>query len=209
MIDFYSWDTPNGHKIRIMLEESDLEYRVHPVNLSAGEQFAPKFLAISPNNKIPAIVDPEGPGGEPISVFESGAILLYLAEKTGRLMPKDERSRWQVLEWLMFQMSAIGPMFGQLGHFLYFTPESVPYAVERYSSEAQRLATVVDRRLEGRDFLVGDYSIADIASFPWLARHGRLGIDLDELPNLSRWLDDIAARPAVQRGLGPIVNSPS
>ena len=206
MIDFYSWDTPNGHKIRIMLEESDLKYRVHPVDLSAGEQFAPEFLAISPNNKIPAIVDSEGPGGEPISIFESGAILLYLAEKIGRLMPKDERSRWQVLEWLMFQMSAIGPMFGQLGHFLYFTPESVPYAVERYSNEAQRIAAVVDRRLEGRDYLVGGYSIADIASFPWLFRHGRLGIDLDELPNLSRWLDDIAARPAVQRGLAPIVS---
>ena len=206
MIDFYSWDTPNGHKIRIMLEESDLEYRVHPVDLSAGEQFAPEFLAISPNNKIPAIVDSEGPGGEPISIFESGAILLYLAEKIGRLMPKDERSRWQVLEWLMFQMSAVGPMFGQLGHFLYFTPESVPYAVERYSNEAQRIAAVVDRRLEGRDYLVGGYSIADIASFPWLFRHGRLGIDLDELPNLSRWLDDIAARPAVQRGLAPIVS---
>lgn len=206
MIDFYSWDTPNGHKIRIMLEESDLEYRVHPVDLSAGEQFAPEFLAISPNSKIPAIVDSKGPGGEPISIFESGAILLYLADKIGRLMPKDERSRWQVLEWLMFQMSATGPMFGQLGHFLYFTPESVPYAVERYSNEAQRIAEVVDRRLEGRDYLVGGYSIADIASFPWLVRHGRLGIDLDELPNLSRWLDDIAARPAVQRGLAPIVS---
>jgi len=204
MIDFYTWDTPNGHKIRIMLEECDLEYRVHPVNLSAAEQFAPGFLAISPNNKIPAIVDPEGPGGEPLSVFESGAILLYLAEKTGRLMPTDDRGRRQMMEWLMFQMSAIGPMFGQLGHFLYFTPESVPYAVERYSNEAQRIATVVDRRLEGRDYLVGGYSIADIASFPWLARHGRLGIDLDELPNLSRWLEAIAARPAVQRGLAPV-----
>jgi len=206
MIDFYSWDTPNGHKIRIMLEESDLEYRVHPVDLSAGEQFAPEFLAISPSSKIPAIVDSKGPGGEPISIFESGAILLYLAEKIGRLIPKDERSRWQVMEWLMFQMSATGPMLGQLGHFLYFTAESVPYAVERYSNEAQRIAEVVDRRLDGRDYLVGGYSIADIASFPWLVRHGRLGIDLDDLPNLSRWLDDIAARPAVQRGLAPIVS---
>jgi len=204
MIDFYSWDTPNGHKIRIMLEECDLGYRVHPVNLSAGEQFTPEFLAISPNNKIPAIVDPMGPGGEPISIFESGAILLYLAEKTGRLIPKDDRARWQVLEWLMFQMSAIGPIYGQLGHFLYFTPESVPYAVERYSNEAQRLAAVVDRRLAGRDFLAGEYSVADIASFPWLVRHERLGIDLEELPNLSRWLDDIAARPAVRRGLEPL-----
>jgi len=204
MIDFYTWDTPNGHKIRIMLEECGLAYEVYPVNLSLGEQFAPEFLAISPNNKIPAIVDPDGPGGEPISVFESGAILLYLAEKTGKLMPNDHRGRWQVMEWLMFQMSAIGPMLGQLGHFLYFTSVPLPYAVERYSNEAQRLATVVDGRLEGRDYLVGDYSIADVACFPWLARHERLGIDLDELPNLGRWLDTIAARPEVQRGVESI-----
>ena len=204
MIDFYTWDTPNGHKIGIMLEECGLDYNIHPVNLGQNDQFAPEFLAISPNNKIPAIVDPDGPDGAPISVFESGAILLYLAEKTGRLMPTDERERWQVLEWLMFQMSAIGPMFGQLGHFLYFTSEPVPYAVERYSDEAQRLAEVVNRRLEGRDFLTGDYSIADVACFPWLARHERLGIDLDELSNLSRWLDTIATRPAVQRGLEPV-----
>jgi GST-like protein len=204
MIDFYSWDTPNGQKIRIMLEESDLEYRVHPVDLTLGEQFSSEFLAISPNNKIPAIFDPEGPDGEPFSVFESGAILLYLAEKTGRLMPTDERGRWRVLEWLMFQMSAIGPILGQLGHFLYFTTEPAPYAVERFSNEAQRLATVIDRRLEGRDYLVGNYSIADVASFPWLARHERLGIDLDELPNLNHWLETIGARPAVKRGLEPV-----
>ena len=204
MIDFYTWDTPNGHKVRIMLEECELAYRVYPVNLKLGEQFAPEFLTISPNNKIPAIVDPDGPDGEPISVFESGAILLYLAEKTGKLMPHDERGRWQVIEWLMFQMSAVGPMLGQLGHFLYFTSESVPYAVERYSNEAQRLATVVDRRLDGRDFLAGEYSIADVANFPWLARHERLGIDLDELPNLHRWLDAIAERPATRRGLEPV-----
>jgi GST-like protein len=204
MIDFYTWDTPNGHKIRIMLEECDLEYRVHPINLSAGEQFAPEFLAISPNNKIPAIVDAEEPSGKSISIFESGAILLYLAEKTGRLMPGDDRGRWQVMEWLMFQMSAIGPMFGQLGHYLYFTPEPVPYAIERFSNEAQRLATVVDRRLEGRDFLAGDYSIADVASYPWLARHERLGIDLDELPRLTSWLDAVGSRPAVRQGLGPV-----
>ena len=201
MIDFYSWDTPNGQKIRIMLEECDLEYRVHPIDLTLGEQFSPEFLAISPNAKIPAIVDPEGPGGEPISIFESGAILLYLAEKTGRLMPTDERGRWQVMEWLMFQMSAVGPMLGQLGHFLYFTSEPVPYAVERYSDEAQRLAIVIERRLEDRGYLTGEYSIADVASFPWFARHDRLGIDLDELPNFRRWIDAIAARPAVQRGL--------
>ena len=201
MIDLYSWDTPNGQKVRIMLEECELDYRVHPVNLSLGEQFASKFVAISPNNKIPAIVDPEGPDGKSISIFESGAILLYLAEKTGRLMPTDERGRWQVMEWLMFQMSAVGPMLGQLGHFLYFTSEPVPYAVERYSDEAQRLATVIERRLEDRGYLTGEYSIADVASFPWFARHDRLGIDLDELPNFRRWIDAIAARPAVRRGL--------
>jgi len=201
MIDFYTWDTPNGHKIRIMLEECNLDYRIHPVNLGQGDQFAPEFLAISPNNKIPAIVDPDGPGGAPISIFESGAIQLYLGEKTGRLMPNDERERWQALEWLMFQMSAVGPMLGQLGHFLYFTPEPQAYSVERYSDEAQRLAEVVNRRLEDRDFLAGGYSIADVACFPWLARHERLGIDLDELPNLRRWIETITARPAVQRGL--------
>ncbi len=204
MIDFYTWDTPNGQKIRIMLEECDLDYRVHPVNLTLREQFAPEFLAISPNNKIPAIVDSSGPGGDPISIFESGAILLYLAEKTGRLMSDDERSRWQVSEWLMFQMSALGPILGQLGHFLYFTSEPVPYAVERFSDEAQRLATVVDRRLEGRHYLADDYSIADIACYSWLARHERLGIDLDDLDNLRRWLEAITARPAVQRGLEPV-----
>ena len=201
MIDFYTWDTPNGHKIRIMLEECNLDYRIHPVNLGQGDQFAPEFLAISPNNKIPAIVDPDGPGGAPISIFESGAIQLYLGEKTGRLMPNDERERWQALEWLMFQMSAVGPMLGQLGHFLYFTPEPQAYSVERYSDEAQRLAEVVNRRLEDRDFLAGGYSIADVACFPWLARHERLGIDLDELPNFRRWIETITARPAVQRGL--------
>lgn len=204
MIDFYTWNTPNGHKARIMLEECGLDYRVRPVDITAGEQHAPEFLAISPNNKIPAIVDPDGPGGGLISVFESGAILLYLAKKTGRLMPGDERLGWQVMEWLMFQMSAIGPMLGQLGHFLYNASETVPYAVERYSDEAQRLAGVIDRRLVGRNYLAGDYSVADVASFPWLARHERLGIDLDELENLRRWLAAVSARPAVQRGLEPV-----
>ena len=204
MIDLYTWDTPNGQKIRIMLEECGLPTTVHPVDLSAGKQFEANFLAISPNAKIPAIVDAEGPGGEPISIFESGAILLYLAEKTGRFIPENHRNRWMVMEWLMFQMGGIGPMFGQLGHFLYFTPESLPYAVERYSDEAQRLAGVVDRRLEDRPYLADEYSIADIAAFPWLARHERLGIDLDDLPNLRRWLTIVGERPAVQRGLRPI-----
>jgi GST-like protein len=204
MIDFYTWNTPNGEKVRIMLEECGLEYAVHPVNLAKGEQFEPDFLTISPNNRIPAIVDPEGPDGGPIPVFESGAILLYLADKTGRLLPADPRLRWQTVEWLMFQMGGIGPMLGQLSHFRNFASEPVPYAVERFSSEAHRLAAVVDRRLEGREFLAGDYSIADIASFPWLARHERLGIDLDGLGDLSRWLDTIAARPAVRRGREPV-----
>lgn len=204
MIDLYTWDTPNGQKVRIMLEECELDSTVHPIDLGAGNQFEPAFLAISPNGKIPAIVDSDGPGGEPISIFESGAILLYLAEKTGRLMPETERGRWQAMEWLMFQMGGVGPMFGQLGHFLFFTPEPLPYAVERYSDEAQRLAEVVDRRLEDRPYLADDYSLADVANFPWLARHERLGIDLDELPNLCRWLEAVGARPAVQRGLEPI-----
>jgi len=205
MIDLYTWDTPNGQKIRIMLEECGLDYTIQPIDIGARKQFEPAFLAINPNGKIPAIVDSDGPGGEPISIFESGAILLYLAEKTHRLMPSNDRSRWQVMEWLMFQMGGIGPMFGQLGHFLYFTPEPLPYAVGRYSDEAQRLAEVVDRRLDGRRFLADDYSIADVAAFPWLARHERLGIDLDELSNLRRWLKEIGARPAAQRGLEPIV----
>jgi GST-like protein len=203
MIDFYTWDTPNGHKVRIMLEECRLDYRVHPVDLGKGRQFERAFLAISPNNKIPAIVDRDGPNGEPISIFESGAVLLYLAEKTGQLLPADTRARWQAMEWLMFQMSGIGPIFGQLGHFLYFTPDPAPVAVDRFADEAQRLAAVTDRRLHGRDFLAGDYSIADIACYPWLRRHERLGIDLDELPDLRRWLDSVANRPAVKRGLAP------
>ena len=204
MIDFYTWDTPNGQKVGIMLEECGLDYTVRPVDISRDEQFTPEFLAISPNNKIPAIVDRRGPDDEPITVFESGAILLYLAEKTGRFIPADEHRRWQVVQWLMFQMGGVGPMLGQLGHFLYAAPESLPYAVERYSDEAERLAKVVDRRLAGREFLVDDYSIADIACYPWLARLGRLGVDVDELPELRRWLETMAARPAVRRGLEPV-----
>lgn len=204
MIDLYTWSSPNGLKVRIMLEECELDYAVRAIDLGRDEQHDPEFLAISPNGKIPAIVDHDGPGGEPISIFESGAILLYLADKTGRLVPTEPRGRWQVVEWLMLQMSGIGPMFGQLGHFLYSAPEPAPSAVERFSAEAQRLAGVMDRRLRGRDFLVDDYSIADIACFPFIARHERLGIDLDELPELERWLSAIAARPAVQRAMSPI-----
>jgi GST-like protein len=204
MIDFYTWDTPNGQKDRIMLEECGLEYRVRPIDLSKGEQFRPEFRRISPNNKIPAIVDPEGPGGSPMPLFESGAILLYLAEKTGLLMPTDERRRWRALEWLMLQTGGVGPIFGQVAHFLYAAPEPLAYAVERFCDEAQRLAEVMDRRLGDRDYLAGEFSIADVACYPWLARWQRLGIDLDELPNLTRWLDAVSSRPAVKRGLEPI-----
>jgi len=204
MIDLYTWRSPNGDKVRIMLEECELDYSVRTIDLGRDEQRDPDFLAISPNGKIPAIVDHDGPGGGPISIFESGAILLYLADMTGRLMPTEPRRRWQVVEWLMLQMSGIGPMFGQLGHFLYSAPEPAPTAVERFSTEVQRLASVLDRRLQGRDFLVDDYSIADIACFPFIARHERFGIDLDELPELGRWLDAIAARPAVRRAVSAI-----
>ncbi|MEE4272934.1 MAG: glutathione S-transferase N-terminal domain-containing protein [Thermoanaerobaculales bacterium] len=203
MIDLYTWDTPNGDKARIMLEECGIDYTVHPVNLSEGEQHEPDYLTINPNGKIPAIVDPDGPGGGPLALFESGAILLYLAEKTGRLLPSDPRRRWAAVQWLMFQMGGIGPTLGQLGHFLYFAPEPVPAAVERFSGEAQRLAEVADGRLRGREYLADEYSVADIACYPWLARHERLGIDLDELPDLRRWLDTVGSRPAVRRAMAP------
>ena len=184
-----------------MLEEIGLPYRVHPVNIMADEQFAPDFLAISPNNKIPAIVDSEGPGGKPLSLFESGAILLYLAGKTGQFIPAEARGRWQVIEWLMFQMGGVGPMFGQANHFRRFASEEVPYAIERYTAEAHRLYGVMDRRLAERDFLAGDYSIADIACFGWVGRWEWHGIDWADHPNLQRWFETIGARPAVQRGL--------
>jgi GST-like protein len=204
MIDFYTWDTPNGQKVRIMLEECGLEYRIRPIDLGKGEQFSQEFRRISPNSKIPAIVDPEGPGKRSLSLFESGAILFYLADKTGLLMPNDERRRWRALEWLMFQMGGIGPIFGQAAHFLYATPEPVPYAVERFCDEARRLAEVMDRRLGDSEYLAGEYSIADVACYPWLARWQRLGIDLDEMPNLTAWLEAVASRPAVRRGLEPV-----
>jgi len=201
MIDLYSWPTPNGHKVHILLEELALPYRVHPIDITRGEQFGDEFLAISPNNKIPAIVDPDGPGGEPISVFESGAILWYLAEKSGRLLPAEPRARVAVLEWLMFQMGGVGPMLGQAHHFRDYAPEPLPYAIERYTREAARLYGVLDRRLTGREFVAGEYSIADIAIFPWLRSHKRQGVRIEEFPNVARWLERIAARPAVQRGL--------
>ena len=202
MIEVYSWATPNGHKVHIMLEECGLPYRAIPVDIGAGDQFRPEFLAISPNNKIPAIVDPDGPDGRPISLFESGAILLYLAAKTGRFLPTDIRARYRVLEWLMFQMGSIGPMLGQAHHFRLYAPEKIPYAIERYSNEARRIYGVLDKRLQGREWVASDdYSIADIAIFPWLRSWQNQGIDWADFPHLKRWFDRVAARPAVQRGV--------
>ncbi|HEX2541474.1 MAG TPA: glutathione binding-like protein [Caldimonas sp.] len=202
MIEVYSWPTPNGHKVHVMLEECGLAWRAIPVNIGSGDQFKPEFLAISPNNKIPAIVDPDGPDGQPISLFESGAILLYLATKTGRFLPDDVRGRYAVLEWLMFQMGGVGPMLGQAHHFRLYAPEKIPYAIERYSNEARRLYGVVDRRLAESRFIAGDdYTIADIAIFPWLRSWQNQGVVLEDFPHLKAWFDGIASRPAVQRGV--------
>jgi GSH-dependent disulfide-bond oxidoreductase len=202
MIDVYTWPTPNGHKIHIMLEETGLEYRVHAVNIGAGDQFKPEFLAISPNNKIPAIVDSDGPDGKPMSMFESGAILIYLAEKTGKLLPADARDRYAVLQWLMFQMGHIGPMLGQAHHFRGYAVEKLAYPIERYTKEANRLYGVLDKRLGESPFVgCGEYSIADIAIMPWLRSHERQGVAMDEYPNVKRWFDALNARPAVQRAL--------
>ena len=201
-IDLYYWPTPNGWKASIFLEELELPYEVKPVNIAAGDQFEPEFLKISPNNKMPAIVDPEGPGGEPISVFESGAILMYLAEKTGRFLPQDPRGRYRALEWLMFQMGSVGPMLGQAHHFRQYAPEIIPYAIERYTSEAARIYRVIDRRLAESEFIAADeYTIADVAVFPWLVPHENQGQNLADYPNLKRWYEAVEARPAVQRGL--------
>jgi GSH-dependent disulfide-bond oxidoreductase len=201
MIEFYAWPTPNGFKISIMLEEVGLPYRVRPLNIGKGDQFEPEFLRISPNNKMPAIVDPDGPGGRSISVFESGAILIYLADKTGQLLPREGAGRYAVLEWLMFQMGGIGPMLGQAHHFRSYAPEPIQYAIDRYTNEAKRLYGVLDRRLAEREFVAGDYSIADIAIMPWLRYPERQGVQIDDYANVLRWRDAIAERPAVQRGL--------
>jgi GSH-dependent disulfide-bond oxidoreductase len=202
MIDLYTWATPNGHKASIMLEETGLDYRVHPVDIANDEQFAPEYEAINPNGKIPAIVDQEGPGGEPFTVFESGAILIYLAEKTSRLLSPEPRERSRTIQWLMFQVGGIGPMFGQAQHFRRFAPKPVPYAIERYSREAVRLYQVLDKRLGDSEFLAGSgYSIADIASFPWVARHDWQGVSLADHTHVRRWLATVAARPTVQRGM--------
>ncbi|NDJ16373.1 glutathione S-transferase N-terminal domain-containing protein [Myxacorys almedinensis] len=197
MIDLYTFTTPNGRKASIMLEEVDLPYQVHVIDITKGDQFSPDFVAINPNSKIPAIVDPD----IPITVFESGAILIYLAEKTGAFMPSDQVGRYQVLEWLMFQMASVGPMFGQLNHFKKYAPEKIPYAIERYEKETLRLYGVLDRQLAQHEYLCGDYTIADIATFPWVAAYEFQGLTLDEHLNLKRWFDAIAQRPAVQKGM--------
>lgn len=201
MIDLYTWSTPNGRKASIMLEETGLPYAVHRINIGQSDQFKPEFLAISPNNKIPAIADSEGPDGAPYSLFESGAILIYLAEKAGKLMPAVPAVRYRVLQWLMFQMGGVGPMFGQAHHFLRFAKEKIPYAMRRYSDETARLYRVLDKQLSDHEYLADDYSIADIATYPWVARHEWQQIDLATYPNVKRWFDAIGARPAVQRGM--------
>jgi GSH-dependent disulfide-bond oxidoreductase len=201
MIDLYTWSTPNGYKVSIMLEEVGLPYKVIPIDIAKGDQFSDIFLKISPNNKIPAIVDHLGPDSRSFSLFESGAILMYLAEKTGRLMPTETRSRYTVIQWLMFQMGNLGPMLGQNHHFRNYAPEPLEYAINRYTNEARRLYSVMDRRLAEVEYLAGAYSIADMACFPWIRPWKRQGQNLEEHPNLKRWFEAIDQRPAVQRGL--------
>lgn len=201
MIELYSWATPNGHKVHIMLEETGLPYRVHGVNIRTGEQFQPDFLKISPNNRIPAIVDPDGPGGKALSLMESGAILLYLASKSGKFLPEDIGQRWSCMQWLMWQMGGVGPMFGQANHFRRYAVDKIPYAIERYTNEANRLTNILDKRLAESRHVAGDeYSIADIAIFPWMRGAESRGINMDEYPHAKRWFENINARPAVQRG---------
>jgi GST-like protein len=201
MIELYFWPTPNGHKITMFLEETGLDYKIHPVNISVGDQFKPGFLAFSPNNRIPAIIDTDPlEAGEPVGLFESGAILLYLAEKSGKLIPSDIRGRKTVLEWLFWQVGGLGPMAGQNHHFSQYAPEKLPYAIDRYVKETNRLYGVLNRRLEGRDHIAGsDYSIADIACYPWIVPHERQGQKLEDFPHLKAWFERVAARPATQR----------
>jgi GSH-dependent disulfide-bond oxidoreductase len=201
MIDLYTWITPNGRKVSIMLEELGLEYQVHPVNLSKDEQFEPEFLLLNPNNKIPAIVDREGPGGKPYSLFESGAILMYLAEKSGQLMPRETAARYQVVQWLMFQMGGVGPMIGQAHYFLRHCPEDEPFGRDRFMNEVVRLYRVLDKRLGEAPYLAGEYSIADIATYPWIARYEMHRMRLEDYPSVKRWFDALGAREAVQRGM--------
>jgi GST-like protein len=209
MIDVYFWPTPNGQKVTIALEELRLPYNVIPINIGKGDQFKPGFLKISPNNKMPAIVDSDGPGSKTISIFESGAILIYLAEKTGRLMPTDTRGRYKVLEWLMFQMASVGPMLGQAHHFRRYAPEQIQYAINRYTNEAKRIYGVIDKRVGEVPYLAGEYSIADIATYPWLKLHKLQGQKLEDFPNLKRWYEAMEARPAVQKGMAVMANGPA
>ena len=201
MIKAYTWPTSNGRKLHIMLEETGLPYELHPVDILEGDQFDPKFLAISPNNKIPAIVDSDGPNGESISIFESGAILIYLADKSGQLLPKNTRKRMRVLQWLMFQVGGVGPLFGQRNHFSFAAKEKIPYAIDRYENEAIRLCRVLNGALEGNEYIAGQYSIADIALFTWVRSYSESGGDLAGFAHLSQWLGRVGQRPAVQRGL--------
>ena len=207
MIEVYSWATPNGHKVHIMLEECGLPYRVIPIDIGAGEQFDHRFLDISPNNKIPAMIDPQGPDGGPINLFESGAILLYLAGKSGQLLPEGTAGRYEVLQWLMFQVGGLGPLLGQAHHFRIYAPEKLPYAIERFSNEAQRLYRVLDSRLAKSRYIGGkDYSIADIAVFPWLRAWKNQGIAWVDYPHLKGWFDEVGARPAVKRGVAVLAD---
>jgi len=203
MIELYYWPTPNGHKVSIMLEEVGIEYELHPINIMAGEQFEPDFLAISPNNRIPAIVDTDGPAGQRYTLFESGAILMYLAEKSGKLWPEETGQRYRVIQWLMFQVANVGPKFGECGHFRGYAPEPYPYSIERYYKETLRLYGLMDQQLKNRPFLAGEYSIADIAVFPWTMPMVRKlhELDIDEFPSVKQWSEKIQARPAVQRGV--------
>src|SRR5579863_3913351 len=210
MIDVYFWITPNGYKVTILLEELGWKYNVIPVNIGKGDQFKPEFLKISPNNRIPAMVDDEGPGGQPIAIFESGAMLMYIAEKAGwKFMPQDLRRRYEVLEWLMFQMASVGPMLGQVHHFRRYAPEQIPYAIDRYTNEAKRVYGVIDKRVGDVPYLASEYSIADIATYPWLKLHKLQGQNLEEFPNLKRWYEAMEARPAVQKGMAVMANGPA
>ncbi|MEM6832045.1 MAG: glutathione S-transferase N-terminal domain-containing protein [Pseudomonadota bacterium] len=201
MIDLYYWPTPNGQKATIALEEMGLDYTLHPVNILKGAQFEPDFLAISPNNKIPAMVDQDGPGGAPYPVFESGALMLYLAEKTGQFLPSDTAARYDVIQWLMFQMGSVGPMFGQCGHFMGYAPEKIPYAIDRYQNETKRLYGVMDKRLAGRAYLAGDYSIADMAVYPWVDVRWLHEIEINDYPHVKAWYERVGARDGVKRGM--------
>ncbi|MBM4264270.1 MAG: glutathione S-transferase family protein [Deltaproteobacteria bacterium] len=200
MIQLYTWGTPNGKKVSIMLEETGLPYEVHAINIGQGDQLKPEYLAINPNNKIPAIIDSDGPGGKPLKLFESGAILIYLADKSGKLWPADMARRYEVVQWLMFQMGGVGPMFGQANYFYRLEPKN-PGAIERFYKEAIRLYNVLDKELGQREYLAGEYSIADIATYPWVGRHEGHNVKLEEFSNVKRWFDQIGKRPAVQRGM--------